>query len=79
MRQVCIYLIYLIIALTYGSVYRGLNLDLVILNILRVYCDPGNLVLVINANESEEKHFSEKLHNENVHIITSDTNITERY
>ncbi|CAH0557947.1 unnamed protein product [Brassicogethes aeneus] len=57
---------------------KGLNLDLVILNVLKVYCDPGNLVIVMNANENEEKYFVEKLNNENVYVTTYDSHTTER-
>ncbi|XP_050309365.1 DNA repair endonuclease XPF [Anthonomus grandis grandis] len=47
---------------------KGLNLDLVLLNILKVYQDPGNLVLVLNATEAEQKHFDEKLNCQHVYI-----------
>lgn len=30
-------------------------------NLLWVHKDPGNLVLVINSNDNEEKYFTEKL------------------
>ncbi|CAG9863066.1 unnamed protein product [Phyllotreta striolata] len=57
---------------------KGINLDLVIFNLLKVYCDPGNLVLVINATETEEKHYKEKLNDPNVYITTSNTSTKER-
>ncbi|KAL3282355.1 hypothetical protein HHI36_005542 [Cryptolaemus montrouzieri] len=34
---------------------KGINLDYVLLNLMKVYCDEGNLVFVINATEHEEK------------------------
>ncbi|KAF5277730.1 hypothetical protein FQR65_LT03710 [Abscondita terminalis] len=57
---------------------KGLNLDVVITNILRVYCDPGNLVFVLNSFENEEKYFKEKLNEECVHSITFETSIKDR-
>ncbi|XP_066250841.1 DNA repair endonuclease XPF [Euwallacea similis] len=47
---------------------KGLNMDLIILNILKVYQDPGNLVLVLNATDSEQKYFDEKLNRQHVYI-----------
>ncbi|CAH1175922.1 unnamed protein product [Phaedon cochleariae] len=57
---------------------KGINLDLVLFNIFKVYCDPGNLVLILNATENEEKYFKEKLNDPNVHSVTFQTNIKER-
>ncbi|CAH1964056.1 unnamed protein product [Acanthoscelides obtectus] len=57
---------------------KGLNLDLVILNILKVYCDPANLVLVLNATEKEEKYLMKKLNDVCVHSTTYLTNIKSR-
>lgn len=56
-------------------------MNLVILNLLKVYCDPGNLVLVLNATESEEKYFQDKLNEPHVAIITTNTtaSVNERY
>merc|ERR1719232_1543547 len=36
----------------------GLGLEQVFLNLLKVYCDPGNLVLVLGCNDQEENWFS---------------------
>ncbi len=36
---------------------KGLGLDGVISGLLRVYSDPGNLVLVMGLDEAEEEHF----------------------
>ncbi|KAJ8916739.1 hypothetical protein NQ315_013944 [Exocentrus adspersus] len=57
---------------------KGLNLDLVIFNILKTYCDPGNLVIVLNATEQEEKYYTKKLNDPNVYNTTGSTNTTER-
>lgn len=43
-------------------------MDLVLLNILKVYQDPGNLVLVLNATDAEQKYFDDKLNRQNVYI-----------
>ena len=40
---------------------KGLGLDEVFYNLLKVYSDPGNLVLVIGANEEEEEYFIKRL------------------
>ncbi|CAH1113748.1 unnamed protein product, partial [Psylliodes chrysocephalus] len=57
---------------------KGINLDLVITNLLKVYCDPGNLVLVLNASEIEEKHYKEQLNDPNVYTITFNSSIKDR-
>ncbi|KAK4880325.1 hypothetical protein RN001_008471 [Aquatica leii] len=57
---------------------KGLNLDLVITNVLKVYADPGNLVFVLNSFEHDERYFKEKLNNEFVHSITFETSIKDR-
>lgn len=53
-------------------------MDVVLMNIITVYSDPGNLVLILNSTEFEEKYITEKLNNENIHSTTI-TNITDRY
>lgn len=57
---------------------KGINLDLVILNLLKVYCDAGNLVIVLNATEFEEKHYTEKLNDPNIYKTTCDVNTKAR-
>nr|XP_023011814.1 DNA repair endonuclease XPF [Leptinotarsa decemlineata] len=57
---------------------KGVNLDLVVSNLLKVYCDPGNLVLVLNAPEKEEIYYKEKLKDSNVYSTTFSTNVKER-
>ncbi|CAH0714279.1 unnamed protein product, partial [Brenthis ino] len=39
---------------------KGLNYNVIVSNILWVFKDPANLVLVINSSEYEEKYFSKK-------------------
>lgn len=40
---------------------KGLGLEQVFLNLLKVYCDPGNLVLVLGCNDQEETWFTSQL------------------
>ncbi|XP_059046563.1 DNA repair endonuclease XPF isoform X2 [Achroia grisella] len=39
---------------------KGISYNNILANLLWVYKDPGNLVLVVNSSEHEEKHFMEK-------------------
>nr|XP_037870438.1 DNA repair endonuclease XPF-like isoform X2 [Bombyx mori] len=39
---------------------KGHNYNNIVANLLWVHKDPGNLVLVINSNDNEEKYFTEK-------------------
>ncbi|KAI4455160.1 dna repair endonuclease xpf [Holotrichia oblita] len=57
---------------------KGLSMDVVLMNVISVYSDPGNLVLILNSTEFEEKYITEKLNNENIHSTTDVTSITER-
>ena len=34
--------------------FRGLALDRIFVNFLKLYCDAGNLVIVVNTNSHEE-------------------------
>lgn len=47
--------------------FRGINMDYVLLNLMKVYCDEGNLVFVMNATEHEEKFFIESVNDPNMH------------
>ncbi|XP_072390413.1 DNA repair endonuclease XPF isoform X1 [Diabrotica undecimpunctata] len=49
---------------------KGINLNLVILYLLKVYCDEGNLVLVLKSTEAEEKYYREKLKDPHVYNST---------
>ena len=43
---------------------RGLGIERIFTSYLKLYSDPGNLVLVVNANNREEDYFLEKLQTE---------------
>ena len=34
--------------------YRGISVDHILINFLKIYCDPASLVLVINTSTQEE-------------------------
>nr|XP_022317869.1 LOW QUALITY PROTEIN: DNA repair endonuclease XPF-like [Crassostrea virginica] len=61
---------------------KGLGIDRIFLNFLKVYCDPANLVLVLNTNSKEEEYFTEQLEKENIKplpkAITNEISATER-
>ncbi|XP_024942375.1 DNA repair endonuclease XPF isoform X1 [Cephus cinctus] len=40
---------------------KGLGLDTVFMNIMKVYSDPGNLVIVLGTTDYDEQYFIEKL------------------
>ncbi|XP_032896201.1 DNA repair endonuclease XPF isoform X2 [Amblyraja radiata] len=62
---------------------KGLGVDRILLNFLRLYCDPGNLLLVLNTNVAEEQYFIEQLRSEGAshlpRIITNEIPSNERY
>lgn len=62
----------------YSYIYRGLLLDQILINIFKIYMDPGNLVLVLNYSEAEENYYKEKLCSSDVHSITFSTSISDR-
>lgn len=53
-----------------------------LLNLIKVYCDPGNLVLVIGSSASEEEFWITQLKKDGVQplpkILSSDISIAER-
>ncbi|XP_054730042.1 DNA repair endonuclease XPF [Anastrepha obliqua] len=55
---------------------KGLHYDRVLTNVLRVYSDPGNLILVINFSDWEELYYKSKLDKKYVHEVA--TTATER-
>lgn len=61
---------------------KGLGVDRVFLNFLKVYSDESNLVLVIGSSSTEEEYFLEQLENDNVKplpkVITNEISATER-
>ncbi|XP_067859361.1 DNA repair endonuclease XPF [Heptranchias perlo] len=62
---------------------KGMGVDRILFNFLKLYCDPGNLVLVLNTNVAEEEYFIEQLRSEGVshlpRIITNEILSNERY
>ncbi|KAM9305957.1 DNA repair endonuclease XPF [Gastrophryne carolinensis] len=62
---------------------RGLGIDRILQNFLKLYCDPGNLVLVLNTYTAEEEYLIEQLRIEGVghlpRIITNEVGSNERY
>ncbi|KAM5152047.1 DNA repair endonuclease XPF isoform 2-T2 [Mantella aurantiaca] len=62
---------------------RGLGIDRILQNFLKLYCDPGNLVLVLNTNTAEEEYLIEQLRAEGVghlpRIINNEVGSNERY
>ena len=61
---------------------KGLGLEEIFFNLLKVYSDPGNLVLVIGTNDEEEDYFIERLDKEGVKRpptkVTTEYSVTER-
>ncbi|XP_061174934.1 DNA repair endonuclease XPF-like [Saccostrea echinata] len=61
---------------------KGLGIDRIFLNFLKVYCDPANLVLVLNTNAREEEYFTEQLEKESIkplpRNITNEVGANER-
>ncbi|XP_043945344.1 DNA repair endonuclease XPF [Protopterus annectens] len=62
---------------------RGLGIDRILYNFLKLYSDPGNLVLVLNTTVPEEEYFIEQLRSEGVShlpkIITNEISSNDRY
>ncbi|CAB4012674.1 DNA repair endonuclease XPF, partial [Paramuricea clavata] len=40
---------------------KGISVDHILINFLKIYCDPASLVLVINTSPQEEDHLIEEL------------------
>jgi len=61
---------------------KGLSLEKVILNMLKVYCDPGNLVLMLGCSDTEEQYFRGELEKDGCTFppkkITTDVSTGER-
>ena len=61
---------------------KGLCIEEVFFSLLKVYSDPGNLVLVIGTNEEEEEYFMERLKKEQVKAlpkkVTTENSASER-
>lgn len=61
---------------------RGLGLQSVLMSLLKVWCDPGNLVLVLGTQAQEEEYFIKQLETQGIsplpRIINNETNANER-
>ncbi|GLH07493.1 DNA repair endonuclease XPF [Gryllus bimaculatus] len=61
---------------------KGLSLETIFLNLVKVYSDPGNLVIVIGTTGKEEEFFVNQLADENVKplpkVITNEYNSSDR-
>ncbi|KAL4235664.1 DNA repair endonuclease XPF [Mactra antiquata] len=61
---------------------RGLGLERIVTNFLKVYCDPANLVLVLNTTSTDEDYFIEELEKDDVSplpkVITNEYNASDR-
>ncbi|KAM6963536.1 DNA repair endonuclease XPF [Tautogolabrus adspersus] len=64
-------------------VAEGMGIDRILLQFMRVYSEPGSLVLLLNTTTAEQEYFTEQLRVEGVtHLprtVTSDVQSTERY
>lgn len=62
---------------------RGLGIETIFLNLLKVYCDPGNLVIVVGTSSKEEEFYVAQLEAEGVKplpkIITTAYAASDRY
>lgn len=62
--------------------YRGLGVENVFLNLLRVYCDPGNLVIVLGSSNHEEEYYITELQCQDVsplpRVLTAENTSTDR-
>ena len=61
---------------------KGLGIEEVIYSLIKVYSDPGSLVLVIGLSEDEEQYFRTRIHNEGIKAlpkkVTSEYSSNER-
>nr|XP_020498192.1 DNA repair endonuclease XPF [Labrus bergylta] len=64
-------------------VAEGMGIDRILLQFMRVYSEPGSLVLLLNTTTAEQEYFTEQLRVEGVtHLprtVTSDVQSAERY
>lgn len=62
---------------------KGIGVERLLINLIKTYTDPGNLVLIIGTNSTEEEYITNKLADLNVSplpkIITADVSIKDRY
>ncbi|KAL1130893.1 hypothetical protein AAG570_012134 [Ranatra chinensis] len=61
---------------------KGLSIETVVLNLIKVHCDPGNLVLVMGTTDPEEQYYLSELEKEGVtplpKIISAEVGNNER-
>ncbi|KAI8036181.1 DNA repair endonuclease XPF [Drosophila gunungcola] len=57
---------------------KGLSYERVLINILKAYSDSGNLVLVINSSDWEEKYYKSKMEPKYVHEVANTATERER-
>ncbi|KAM8719582.1 hypothetical protein ACLKA7_005768 [Drosophila subpalustris] len=57
---------------------KGLSYERVLLNILKVYSDAGNLLLVINSSDWEEQYYKTQLDQKYVHEVANTATERER-
>lgn len=61
---------------------RGLRMETVIMNLMKVYCDPGNLILVLGTTPREEELFVTELQKQAVtplpRVLSSENSNTDR-
>lgn len=61
---------------------KGIGLDSVFINLLKVYSDPGNLVLVLGTSDKEEEFFIQELDSLGVkplpRLLTSEIGVNDR-
>ncbi|ALC48873.1 mei-9 [Drosophila busckii] len=57
---------------------KGLSYERVLLNLLNVYSDAGNLLLVINSSDIEEQYYKSKLESKFVHEVANTAQERER-
>ena len=62
---------------------KGIGLESVFVNLLKVYSDPGNLVIVLGTTPKEEEFFIEELDSMGVKplpkLLTSEFSVNDRY
>lgn len=63
--------------------FRGLSIETVILNLIKVHCDPGNLVIILGTSAQEEEYYITKLQSQEVtplpRVLTAENTNTDRY
>ncbi|KAH8396234.1 hypothetical protein KR222_005697, partial [Zaprionus bogoriensis] len=57
---------------------KGLGYERVLLHLLKVYSDAGNLLLVINSSDSEEQYYKSRLESKYVHEVANTATERER-